>query len=45
MYERYGAETVVGLDRMRRDGRKVTDEELLSVLEGLRAAGQGRLAD
>ena len=36
MNERYGAEVVAELDAMRRDGRKVTDEDLLGTLDGLR---------
>ena len=37
MAERYGAEVVAELERLRDSRGKVTDEELLSVLEGLRA--------
>jgi hypothetical protein len=39
MTERYGGEAVAELDRLRGDGRKVADEELVRALEGLRAAG------
>lgn len=37
MNGRYGAEAVAELERLRRDGHKVTDGELLSELERLRA--------
>ncbi|MBV8856318.1 MAG: recombination protein NinG [Acidobacteria bacterium] len=37
MNERYGEGAGAELDRLRRDGRKVTDEELLRSLEALRA--------
>jgi len=37
--ERYGEGVVAELDRLRRDVRKVTDEEMLLALEGLRAVG------
>lgn len=36
MNERYGAEVVAELDVMKRDGRKITDEDLLRALDGLR---------
>ncbi|HEY0172080.1 MAG TPA: recombination protein NinG [Pyrinomonadaceae bacterium] len=39
MTEHYGGEAVAELDRLRGDGRKVADEELVRALEGLRAAG------
>jgi len=39
MNERYGEAEVARLDRLRRDGRKVTNEELFQTLERLRAAG------
>src|SRR5215213_4458121 len=37
MVEMYGGGTVAELDRLKRDGSKVTDEELLRSLERLRA--------
>ena len=39
MRERYGEVVVAELDRIRRDGGKVADEELLLELEELRAMG------